>query len=234
MVDIIKFFEIYEHSIYFLLGLGVLVYAWRFYQAWQEARGSVFGLEAKTAKRRLNRAAVSLFILAVNIFVVFVLVTFIAPVMAPDIPQPLPLQAVEITATYLADPIAAATAEAIANIGATPTMLPTVDVNTDGCIEGSIQIISPAFGEIVRGVISINGTVSVVNFGNYRLDYSPSNSGLWQTIQAGNEKIIEGDLVADWDLSNIPPGEYVLQLVVRDNEGKALAPCRVTIMIANN
>ncbi len=234
MVAIIRFFQTYEHAIYFILGLGGLVYAWRFYQAWQEIKEAIYGLEAETGKKKLNRSAVSLFLVLLNIFVVFVLVTFIAPVMAPDIPVALPLQPVEITATYLADPSAAETLAAIANLDATPTALSTVDANTDGCIIDEIEISSPRSGETVRGSISISGTVSVINFGNYRIDYSNTQTGLWRTIQAGNQKVIDDNLVEVWDLSDFQPGEYVLQLVVRDNEGTEFTPCRVIIRIAND
>ena len=65
--------DYFEHfAIYFILGLASLIYLVRFVQAWQESNGAVFGLEADSAKKSLNRSVVSLFILAVNIFVVFI------------------------------------------------------------------------------------------------------------------------------------------------------------------
>ncbi|MBT3669632.1 MAG: hypothetical protein HON98_00200 [Chloroflexi bacterium] len=233
MIGILKIFQTYEQTIYFILGLGGLVYFWRFYQAWQEARGAVFGLEAETARAGVNRAAVSLFILLLIAFIVFILVTFIAPVMAPDIPQVLPLQPVEITATYLADPEAAETLEAIANISASPTPLPTVDVSLEGCVEGEIDITSPEDGETIRGVVEVSGSAQVVNFDFYKLEIANPSNSLWLTIEAGNNQILENVLVPNWDTSLYSPGEYILQLVVySDNE--AQTPCRIPIFIAND
>ncbi len=231
MIGIINFFQTYEHAIYFILGLGGLVYFWRFYQAWQEARGAIFGLEAETAKAQVNRAAVSLFILMLIAFIVFVLVTFIAPVMAPDIPQALPLQPIEITATYLADPDAAETLQAITNIGASPTPLPTVDILVDSCIEGEINITSPENGETIRGVVEVSGSAQIVNFDFYKLEIANPSNSLWLTIEAGNSQVLENVLVPNWDTSLYSPGEYILQLVVySDNE--AQPPCRIPIFIA--
>jgi hypothetical protein len=63
MADAIGFFQQYESAIYFVLAVGIVVFGWRFYKAWQEMRGSVFGLEQVGAQRRLNRNAVAIFVI---------------------------------------------------------------------------------------------------------------------------------------------------------------------------
>ena len=79
MNDAIRFFQQYESVIYFFLAIGVVVYSVRFYSAWQELRGSVFGLEQVGAQRRLTRSALAIFVILLIGVGVFSLITFAPP-----------------------------------------------------------------------------------------------------------------------------------------------------------
>ncbi|MBI3160446.1 MAG: hypothetical protein HYZ26_12685 [Chloroflexi bacterium] len=222
----LRFFQLYEAVIYFLIAVGVIVYAWRFWLAWEEGRQAVYGLERTSAQRRLNQNALMIFILLMMGVAVFSLVTFIGPTLAPEIVLPL-----FPTAAPLLDEDGNLIEGADGAL-ATATPLPTVDASPAGCVEGSLIITSPTAGETVSGETAIEGSVQVTNLGFYKVEYARAQEELWLTIQAGRSPVDEGALVPVWDTRNIPPGEYVLQLIVIDNSGQSLPPCRVPIRIS--
>ena len=52
----------------------------------------------------------------------------------------------------------------------------------------------------------------------------------WSTIQAGGQVVVDGTLGL-WDTTELTPGDYLLRLVVTDNQGQALPPCVVTVRV---
>lgn len=228
MVEVLRFFETYEHAMYFILGLGGLVYGARFWLAWQEARGAVFGLEQISAQRKLNREAIAIFFIAVMGFVVFALVTFVAPVVAPEVVLPLPSTDLTEDRNGEGD---TSQENNPSDVLATATALPTVEIITEGCVPGSVEITAPEPGEAVSGVVTVTGTADIPNFGFYKFEVARSQEELWLTVLAGRTVVVDGELVSNWDTSLIAPGEYVVQLVVTDNNGEAQPPCRVPVRI---
>ena len=230
MGEVLRFFQTYEYVIYFVLGIGVLIYGWRFWTAWQEVRGSIFGLEQISGQRKLNRAAISIFVLMVVGFVVFSLVTFVVPVVDPS----LVLEDLSVIATTAVEEVLSTQETVVAAAAdefATATPLPTVSLSTEGCIPGSVEITSPQPGEAISDAITVTGTANVENFGFYKFEIAHANEELWLTIQAGRQVVVDGNLVENFDTSLFAPGEYVLQLVVTKNDGEALPACRVPVLI---
>ena len=88
MYEILNFLKTYEYVIYFVFGFGAALYLFRFILAWMEIRASVFGLELVSAQRKLNRSAMGLFILLFFTVIVFVLITFVSPVITPELSIP--------------------------------------------------------------------------------------------------------------------------------------------------
>jgi hypothetical protein len=228
MSEALNFFEIYENAIYFFLGLGAIIYGWRFWGAWQRLRNAVFGLEREVAQRDVNQAAVVLFLLLMMSVAVFSVVTFSAPF----------LQVEEILATPTIDLLPESTVNAVdGDTGsdsdeiATVTPLPTVVVNPGYCIPDRINITSPETDEVISGVINVEGTVDVEDFGFFQVEYARVQDSLWLPIRVKHNIIINGLLVEDWDTSPIPPGDYVLQLLVTSSDGVEYDACRVPIRI---
>lgn len=228
MVELLRFFQLYEAILYFLLGMGIIIYGWRFWLAWEELRESVFGLERTSAQRRLNRNALVIFMLVMMGLLVFSLVTFIGPTIAPETVLPI--------APTPPPPAEGETSEdgeaVLGGVLATPTALPTVVVSPEGCVPEELFISSPAAGENISGEVAIVGTVQVDNFGFYKIEYARIQEELWLTIQAGRTMRVDDELVSAWDTRQIPPGEYVLQLIVTDISGQPLPPCRIPIRIS--
>jgi hypothetical protein len=236
MAEALRFFQEYETILYFVLGIGVISYGWRFWGAWQELRGSIYGLEQLNAQRRLNQSAISIFILLVMGFVVFSLVTFISPVITPEYvlgigtntPSTEVTSPDELLATVVPDN---PTEEAVLP-SATP--LPTVDINPNNCIPSKINITSPEPDEEVRGIITVEGIVNVEDFGFYKFELAQAHEEIWKAIQVFKSQVFEeGPLYEDWDTSIWPPGSYVIQIVVTKRDGDACPPCRIPIRIGS-
>lgn len=237
MVEALRFFQEYETVIYFILGAGVIVYGWRFWNAWQEMRGSIFELEQINAQRRLNQSAITIFIFLVMGFVVFSLVTFVSPVVTPE----LVLGSVPDTpGAELAIPtenLAIETPESTDIVAVLPTAtpLPTVAIIPENCIPERINITSPKPDEEVSGVITVEGVVNVQDFGFYKFELAPANEEIWKPIQVFKSLVPEeGPLYEDWDTSIWPPGAYVIQIVVTQSDGTSYPPCRIPIRIGRS
>ncbi len=228
MYEILNFLKTYEYVIYFVFGITAVLYIYRFTMAWMEIRASVFGLELVSAQRKLNRSAMGLFVLLFFTVIIFVLITFVAPVVTPELSVPELDGSIAANATKQSE-----TGTQAANEVATPNVIPTVAIYEDGCIPEVIEITSPEVGETIRGVVSITGTVNVPNLGHYIIEIANSQRELWETLGAGDYQVIDNVLLESFDSSfRYIPGEYVIQLVVFDNENESLTPCRIPITIA--
>ena len=226
MAEVLRFFVQYEAVLYFVLGLGGIIYLYRFWLAWQEVRLAVYGLEREASRARLNQAAIILFILLVLAVFVFTMVTFVATT--------LPAQALLATPTLdfsAGSPFdQLETPQQSASV-ATATPLPTVSIDPEGCVENSIIITEPAAGDALQGAVEVRGTVDVANFGFYKFEVARAEEELWLTIQAGRNVVRDGVLVENWDTSRLPAGNYVLQLLVTNSSGEELPPCRIPVRI---
>lgn len=225
MAEVLRFFVQYEAVLYFVLGLGGIVYIYRFWLAWQEVSRATYRLEREASRERLNQAAIILFSLLATAMVIFIMVTFVSTT--------LPAQALLATPTLdlsAASQAGAAipTQEAVV---ATATPLATVSIDPAACVPDRINISEPVAGATLSGAVEVRGTVDVPNFGFYKFEYARAAEELWLTIQAGRNVVRDGILVESWDTSRLPVGDYVLQLVVTDNEGQALPPCRIPVYI---
>jgi len=230
MFEILNFLKTYEVVIYFVFGVAASFYVYRFTMAWMGIRASVFGLELVSAQRKLNRSAMGLFVLLFFTVIVFVLITFVSPVVTPELSVPDLDGSIASIATQQSEngglPIDNAETPAL------PTPLSTVAIYEDGCVAGEIEITSPESGETIRGVISISGTVNVSNLGHYRVEVANPQWELWETLGAGSFNVNNDVLLESFDTSDKIPGDYIIQLVVKDNENNSLTPCRIPVVIA--
>ena len=225
MNAIIQFLKNYEVLIY--IGLATLA-VWqirRFLLAWEELRAAAFGLEKESAQMRLNSSAAVLALLLLLTVAEYALVTFITPVYPNLDPLPTPTIDLLVTPTITLPP---------GEETETPSLEETASseelpVNT-ACLPGQVDITSPANDSIVTGIVGVEGTVDIPDFGFYKFEIASSGSDNWLTIQAGDEPKTEEEL-GFWDTTQLNPGPYQLRLIVTDNQGVEREPCTVQVVV---
>jgi hypothetical protein len=231
MEEALRFFRTYEMWIYVILALAGLVYIRKFILAWEELRRAAFGLERESAQSNLNQSAGMLVLLFVMAVAVFVLVSFVAPSFPASNPLLTPtMDLLASPTTTLAgetpvEGLATATSEVMA--GTT-----TVAVAGEGCVPGQIMLTEPADGADISGVIMVRGTADIPNFGFYKYEIARPGETVWLTIQAGREIIQESEL-GQWDTRTLAAGDYMLRLVISDNQGETLEPCVIQVRVNN-
>ena len=231
MEEALRFFRTYEMWMYVILALAGLVYVRKFVLAWEDLRKAAFGLERESAQSSLNQSAGMLVLLFVMAVGVFVLVSFVAPSFPASNPLLTP------TMDLLASPTTTLVGDTTEGEIATPTvgeisLTPTIEVVGEGCVPGQIMLTEPIDGTEINGVIVVKGTASIQNFGFYKYELARPGETAWLTIQAGRDIIQDGDL-GQWDTRTLAPGDYMLRLVVTDNQGESLEPCVIRVHVNN-
>lgn len=231
MAEALRFFRTYEMWMYVILALAGLVYIRKFILSWEDLRRAAFGLERESAQSSLNQSAGMLVLLFLMAVAVFVLVSFVAP----SFPASNPL--ITPTMDLLASPTTTLVVEGTEDALTTPTIeamaqTATVGVVGEGCVPGQIMLSEPVDGTEINGVIVVKGTTDIQNFGFYKYELARPGETIWLTIQAGRDIIREGEL-GQWDTRTLAPGDYMLRLVVTDNQGESLEPCVIRVHVNN-
>jgi hypothetical protein len=223
MVAVLDFFIRFAPLIFLLLALGALFGIRRLVIARTETRAAAYGLEREIAKRHTSQAVSTLVLVGFLAFAEFILVVFLVP----NIPALSQLATATInplmtpTSTF---PLTSIETPGSGTLVATPTAMAT------GCIPGQIDITSPKAGEQIQGSITLKGTAIVPNFGFYKYEFAPLGSDAWAAILANRKPIQDGDL-GNWDTSTVAAGDYLLRLVVTDNQGNELPACTIPVRI---
>jgi hypothetical protein len=225
MYELLRYLKDLEYLIYLVLGTLVVWQLRKFYLAWEELRAAAFGLEKESAQLRLNRSAAILVALLFLGVAEFGLVTFIIPAMPNVEPLPTPTLDLLATATITIAPDATLDSPAI-----TQTPLPGTEVMLNGCIPDQLFISYPANNDTVSGVVEVEGTVNISDFGFYKFEVAAVNSEKWLTVQAGDTPKVD-EMLGFWDTSQLESGNYTLRLVVIDNRGVQLEPCAVDLYV---
>jgi len=220
MGDVVRFLVNSEVWIYALLGLIGVIYLSKLISDWREKRSAIFGLEREGAQRRLVLSATVVVLLLLTAAAELFVVSFVAPSypMTDLLPTP--------TLDLMTTPTATLAPGVVA-----PLVVPTISADiSSGCIPGSIDWTSPLPGEELSGVVDLAGTVDVLNLGFYKYEFSSPGQDNWKTIAGGNVKKVE-ESFGNWDTGRELPGDYLLRLVVTNNEGDALPPCIIPVKI---
>jgi len=229
---LLTFFKDFEVYIYLLLGLGGVIYISQFMRAWREMGQAAFGLEHESAQRRLNRSATGLLFFIILASLEFVLVYFVSPIV-PDV-SPLFTPTLNVLATQtitLAPTTPSPNPVTNAEDRSTGTVIPNAESTPRvNCIADKINITSPASGSGVSGVVQIQGTADVDNFGFYKFEFSSPGQTNWQAILAWTSPKRD-DMLGQWDTSRLTGGIYLLRLVVTDNQGRNYDPCVIQVSV---
>lgn len=224
MAELLHFLQQSEIWIYVLGGLIAAFYLRKMLVAWPEWRGARFGIERETAQRRFSAALSGLILVVVFVLAEFILVSFVSP----GIPQMnvIPTPTLDLLTTLTPAPAVEGenTPEPTAGVIALATVV------TGQCIPGQIEWIEPLDGAEISETVTLRGTVNVPDFGFYKYEYSQPGGSIWSTIAAGN-KVVVNDQIGVWNTTQMTPGDYLLRLVVVDNQNNALPACVITVRI---
>jgi hypothetical protein len=223
MLEIIQFFTSYSILIYLILLIAGIFAVRMIFRGRKRESESVYGLERESSRRILTRGITALIFIVALAIVEFV----VTIILAPDSP------AISLLYTKTINPLASPSmtlpAELLQTVsGSTPQSQATAF--SQGCIPGQIMITDPKPGATIKGIVKINGSANIPNFGFYKYEFSLTDNNDWQTIQADREIKTDTEL-GQWDTSEVAPGNYDLRLVVVDNQGNSLPACVVPIVI---
>lgn len=231
MEVILPYLKNYEVWIYSLLGLIALVYLQKLIAAWKDWQGTVFGLEREVAQRRFSTALTILLLLVVFVLLEFLTVSFIAPSYPQNLA--LPTATIDLLATptiTIAELVDAPTAAATQDVPALATSTTVPALQEEGCVPGQIEWLFPQPGQEIRETIELKGTVNVPNLGFYKYQYSRPGEDVWTDIAAGNQPKLEGQ-IGFWNTSQLVPGDYLLRLVVLDNQNQSFPACVIPVRV---
>lgn len=224
MVWIIRFFSENALVVYIILAIGMVISSARVWRAWRERGASVFGLEQELAQKKANRAISILVILFIFFLAELVFEAFLAPTLPASLLLATP------TLGFAGYPTNTLSPEMATRVALTPA--PTPIPGAVGCVPGQIIITSPSSGQELTGQVAIEGTADIPNFGFYKYEVAPAGSENWFTILANREVVQEGEL-GKWNTTELTPGDYLLRLVVTDNQGQALPSCMIPVRVGN-
>ena len=225
MNEFLRYLKDFEYLIYIIIGGFTAWHIRKFYIAWEELRAAAFGLEKESAQLRLNRSAALLVVLLFLGTAEFGLVSFIIPSM-PNV-DPLPTATLDLMASPTTT-ISVLEETSAPTVQETP--LPGTAIIQTGCVPGELMITYPENNEPVSGIVEIEGTVNIPDFGFYKFEISTPNSDVWLTIQAGDSPKSD-EMLGFWDTTQLEPGNYSLRLVVIDNQGIQQDPCVVELYV---
>lgn len=225
MNEFLRYLKDFEYLIYLIIGGLTAWHIRKFYIAWEELRAAAFGLEKESAQVRLNRSAALLVVLLFLGTAEFGLVSYIIPSM-PNV-DPLPTATLDL----LASPTTTISVnEETGTLTVPETPLPGTAIIETGCVPDELMITYPENNTSVSGIVEIEGTVNIPDFGFYKFEVSSLNSDVWLTIQAGDSPKND-EMLGFWDTTQLEPGNYSLRLVVIDNQGIQQDPCVVDLYV---
>lgn len=229
MEVLLPYLQRYEVWIYSILGVVALYYLQKLIVAWKDWQGTVFGLEREVAQRRFITSLTVVLLSMAFVLVEFVIVSFVAPVL----PQTLAVSTA--TLDLLATPSVTLAMPGAGLSGGDSTSAPTQTTTAaavqEGCTPGQIEWIYPQPGQEISLTVELTGTVNVPNLGFYKYQYSQPGEETWTDIAAGNQPKVEGQ-IGFWNTSQLPgSGDYLLRLIVYDNQNESFPACVVPVRV---
>lgn len=220
MEELFRFLATYEIGVYIIFGVLILINLKRLFDAWVALRKSSFGLEKEVAQKKL-RSSLTLVVLFFAFGVSYFLLVTIAASQYPGIAR---------VATPTMDPLAENVTEE-AGVAMDSAQMTQTASAASGCIPEQLEWIQPEANAEVSGSVELIGTVNVPNLGFYKYEYKLQGDDIWTPISAGNRPIIEEAFTGRWNTEQLQPGNYLLRIVVSDNQNNLLEPCEIGVQV---
>lgn len=101
----------------------------------------------------------------------------------------------------------------------------------EGCTDSSTRITSPQVGQVVTGVVKVEGSANINNFAFYKLELRPDKGTAYTLYNSFINPVTQG-LLGEVDTKIFSPGIYWLKLTTITQTDQAAASCAVPILIA--
>lgn len=222
MEEVIRFFAAYEIGVYIIFGIIILINLKRLLDAVRTKNKASFGLEREVAGKRIRSSATIIGLIVLFGFSYFMLVS-VAAIRYPGISR---------AATPTINPGIDEESEDSENDSLSEIEMQTQTASAlTGCIPGRLEWIEPVAGQELSGSIELIGTVNLPNMGFYKYEYRYQGDDIWTPINAGNRPLTEEAFPGRWNTEQLQPGNYLLRLVVSDNENNLLEPCQIEVQV---
>jgi len=101
----------------------------------------------------------------------------------------------------------------------------------EGCTDPSARITFPTVGQLVSGVIKVEGSAASSDFALYKLEIRP-DSGTAYTLYNSYIKPVTQGVLGEMDTRIFSPGIYWLKLTLITQSNQAAASCAIPILIS--
>jgi hypothetical protein len=255
MIALLRFIATNAWLVSLVCLLGAIRYLWKAFTIRRAGAITPYTLERESAVGQVGRAWMTAAILAVVSLAVLIasplilkstsdladqaLPTPVAGIFTPTpgptaTPAPMPT-ALPVTPTLQAS----ATAQEATVLPAdtpTPEATATAAPLPSNCPDPRVQLSAPTAGQLVSGVMDIQGTADIPDFDYYKFEISgPITGGEWRTIGDVVRTPVSNGVLGYWDATPVvrdAPGIYLFRLVVVDRTGNYPPPCTVQVRIA--
>lgn len=101
---------------------------------------------------------------------------------------------------------------------------------------GAMGVIDwPVTGELIQGAVVVRGSTPIEGLRYYEVDYALSSdpNQVWVLVQEGTTPIQNG-ILAVWDTTSIPDGQYNLRLLIDQTNGDQSVTNMYNLQVQNN
>jgi hypothetical protein len=254
MAIVVQFVKDYAPWVYGACAFVALWYLRVAISARRERRYAQYSLEREAALNRTYAA----WSVAISLLIVMGVVYFISNIVSPVV-QPLvdDLRTPTVSASLarlspsptlpvLMQTPSAAPSSSPTAAPATPRPRPTVAPSptsqqatpTPGnrapapqCADERAALTAPGVGAEVSGFVAIMGTAQHERFKFYKLELTPVGPNPVWSYFDGGERMVQNGQLGTLNAAALPPGSYLIRLVVVDQTGNYPPPCQTTVVI---
>lgn len=225
MKDLLRFLATYQVGIFVFLGIIAAINIYRLLHAWFEKRNAYFGLEREAIHNTI-RSSLTIIALVLLLGLTQFMLVSVLTIKFPGLVQ-LSTPTIDLISTPTI-PLTEIAGTVVTPQGYDATQ---TAIAVTGCVPGQLEWTSPRNGDEINGSVELKGTVSIPNQGFYKYEYQQVGKEDWIPIAAGSKTILDDSLGGKWDTSQETPGNYLLRLVVSDNQNNLLKPCTIQVKV---
>jgi hypothetical protein len=100
-----------------------------------------------------------------------------------------------------------------------------------GCTDTGARITVPTVGQLVSGILKVEGSATSSNFAFYKLEIRP-DTGTAYTLYNSYIKPVSQGVLGEIDTRIFSPGIYWLKLTLVTQSGQAAASCAIPLLIS--